>query len=334
MNSFGQRFTITLYGESHQAQIGVVIDGVPPGITIDETKISDDLKRRNPHAIGTTPRKEKDHFTITSGVFLGKTTGSPIHVSIPNLDIQSKDYTNLKYQPRPGHSDFVAYHKYGGFNDFRGGGRFSGRLTAPIVIAGSIAKMIVPFRFSHRIKQLGSLTDMAKIDDYLQMILDEGDSVGGIIELKVEDIPIGLGEPMFEKVESKAAQMLFSIPAVKGVQFGLGFAGIDRKGSEFNDRIVDAKGKTKTNFSGGVSGGLTNGNPLLIDVFIKPTSSIKKPQETFNLQKNTVTPLTIEGRHDVAIARRAPIVLENALAIVLADLYLIELGNQAYLKQR
>ena len=330
MNSFGQLFKITLYGESHQAMIGVVIDGVPPGIMIDEKKIREDLLKRNPQAIGTTPRKEKDEFVITSGVFEGKSTGSPIHVMIPNSDVQSKDYSNLKRHPRPGHSDFVAHHKYSGFNDYRGGGRFSGRLTAPIVIAGTIAKMVVPFSFSHRFKQIGTLKDMSKLDEYLQSIQDEGDSVGGIIELTVDDVPIGLGEPMFEKVESKASQILFSIPAVKGVQFGLGFDGITMKGSEFNDAIIDAKGQTKTNHSGGLSGGLTNGNPLKVDVFIKPTSSIKKPQSTFNIDQQEVSSLTIKGRHDVAIARRAPIVLESALAIVMADLYLQRLSQEAY----
>ena len=330
MNSFGQLFKITLYGESHQAMIGVVIDGVPPGIMIDEKKIREDLLKRNPQAIGTTPRKEKDEFVITSGVFEGKSTGSPIHVMIPNSDVQSKDYSNLKRHPRPGHSDFVAHHKYSGFNDYRGGGRFSGRLTAPIVIAGTIAKMVVPFSFSHRFKQIGTLKDMSKLDEYLQSIQEEGDSVGGIIELTVDDLPIGLGEPMFEKVESKVSQILFSIPAVKGVQFGLGFDGITMKGSEFNDAIIDAKGQTKTNHSGGLSGGLTNGNPLKVDVFIKPTSSIKKPQSTFNIDQQEVSSLTIKGRHDVAIARRAPIVLENALAIVMADLYLQRLSQEAY----
>lgn len=330
MNQFGTLFKITLYGESHQPQIGVVIDGVPSGIAIDETKITEDLKRRNPNAIGTTPRKEKDVFSITSGVFSGFSTGSPIHIGIPNMDVQSKDYTALKKHPRPGHADFVAHHKYAGFNDHRGGGRFSGRLTAPLVAAGAIAKMVVPFKFSHRIKQLGSLTDLSKIDAYLQTIQDEGDSVGGIIELTVTNLPIGIGEPMFEKVESKVAQMLFSIPAVKGVEFGLGFSGINTKGSTFNDAIIDETGKTKTNHAGGLSGGLTNGNPLVINVFIKPTSSIKKPQESFSLENKEVQTLAIKGRHDVAIARRAPIVLENALAIVLADLYLMDLAQKAY----
>lgn len=334
MNQFGRYFSITLYGESHQASIGVVIDGVPPGILINETMIKEDLRKRNPQLIGTTPRKETDQYVITSGVFNGKSTGSPIHVTIPNVDVKSKDYSNIVNHPRPGHSDFVAKKKYFGFNDYRGGGRFSGRLTAPIVVAGTIAKMFLPFTFTHTIKQIGSLKDMSKLDEYLTSIQEEGDSVGGIIDLEVKDIPVGLGEPMFEKIESKISQMLFSIPAVKGVQFGLGFDGVTVKGSEFNDAIVNQEGQTTTNNAGGISGGITNGNPLHVSVFVKPTSSIKKAQKTYDFNANAVTNLTIEGRHDVAIVRRAPIVLENAIAIVLADFYLQYLGQTAFQKKQ
>jgi chorismate synthase len=330
MNQFGTMFSITLYGESHQPNIGVVIDGMPPGIAIDEAIIKEDLRKRNPQLIGTTPRKETDQFVITSGVFNGKSTGSPIHVTIPNQDVKSKDYSNIINHPRPGHSDFVAFKKYYGFNDYRGGGRFSGRLTAPVVVAGSIAKMFLPFTFTHMIKQIGTLKDMSKLDEYLLSIQEEGDSVGGIINLEVKGIPIGLGEPMFDKIESKVSQMLFSIPAVKGVQFGLGFDGVTVKGSDFNDAIVDAEGQSISNNAGGISGGITNGNPLCVSVFIKPTSSIKKSQKTYNLKTDSVKDLTIEGRHDVAIVRRAPIVLENATAIVLADFYLQYLGQQAF----
>ncbi len=333
MNTIGTLFRLTLYGESHQAAIGVVIDGVPPGIPIDEDAIARALKARNPDAVGTTPRKEKDRFQITSGIFEGRTTGSPIHVMIENKDVRSKDYDHLRRHPRPGHSDFVAHRKYGGFNDHRGGGRFSGRLTAPLVVAGSIAKQVVPFSFSHRIKQLGTLTDMTKLDPYLESVKAEGDSVGGIIELRVDDVPVGLGEPMFEKVESKAAQILFSIPAVKGVEFGTGFEGITMKGSAFNDTIEDDTGKTLTNHSGGVSGGITNGNPLIVKVFIKPTSSIQKSQETYHTEHGRRETMEIKGRHDVAIARRAPIVLESVLAVVMADLYLKHLGNESALHE-
>jgi chorismate synthase len=322
MNTFGSLFQITLYGESHQPAIGVVIDGMPPGIVINEALIRDDLMKRNPVAIGTTSRKEPDVFVMTSGVYQGKSTGSPIHVSIANVNIRSQDYEHLASQPRPGHADFVAAQKYAGFHDPRGGGRFSGRLTAPLVIAGSFAKMLVPFAFSHRLIQAGTLTDMAKLDAYLQTIADQGDSVGGIIEIKVDHVPVGLGEPMFEKIESLLGQALFSIPAVKAVSIGTGFEGITLLGSQFNDVLINDTGKTATNHAGGISGGISNGNPLVIKVFVKPPSSIQQTQTTFDLQSQTMKDLEIGGRHDVCIARRAGIVLENMTAVVLADLFL------------
>ena len=323
MNTIGDLFKITLYGESHQTAIGVVVDGMKPGITIDEDLIQTELKKRNPDLVGTTPRKEPDRFEITSGVFQGKTTGSPVHIMIRNENVVSKDYDHLRTHPRPGHADYVASVKYHQHHDPRGGGRFSGRLTAPIVMAGSLAKMMLPYGFSHRLIQVGTLTDMTQLDDYLAKIQAEGDSVGGIIEVTVDQIPVGIGEPMFDKIESKIAQMLFSIPAVKGVQFGTGFEGITLKGSQFNDVLIDASGKTKTNHSGGLSGGISNGNPLVVKVFIKPTSSIQKPQESFETSTNQVKTLEVGGRHDVCIARRAGMVLENAVAIVLADLTLM-----------
>lgn len=323
MNTFGELFRITLYGESHQPAIGVLIDGVLPGLLIDETRIKDDLKRRNPDAIGTTPRKEPDRFEITSGHVNHITTGSPLHFMIRNENIQSKDYTHLKEHPRPGHADYVASVKYHNHHDFRGGGRFSGRLTAPIVMAGSIAKMMVPYTFNHALVQAGTLTDMSQLDDYLSKVKAEGDSVGGIIEVTVTGLPVGLGEPMFEKVESKIGALLFSIPAVKGVEFGTGFSGITLKGSDFNDPIIDEQGTTKSNHSGGISGGITNSNPLVVRVFIKPTSSIQKAQSSFEKTTGEVKPLTVGGRHDVCIARRAGIVIENAVAICLADLMLL-----------
>jgi len=329
MNSYGTLFKVTLYGESHQEAIGAIVDGVPAGIKIDDEQITSDLMKRQPGAVGTTPRKEKDKFKILSGVFNGYATGSPIHIMIENQNIQSKDYEHLKNQPRPGHADFVAGVKYNGFQDYRGGGRFSGRLTAALTAAGSIAKMIVPFQFESKLIQVGALKDMEWLDQYLSEVSKAGDSVGGIIEVKVSGIPVGLGEPFFNKLDSEIGKMMFSIPAVKGVEIGKGFAGIEMMGSKFNDEILDARGKTKTNHSGGVSGGISNGNDLIVKVFIKPTSSIQKEQETYNYTTNSVEKLEIGGRHDVCIARRAGIVVENALAIVLADLYLI---NKAYQK--
>ena len=329
MNSYGTLFKVTLYGESHQEAIGTIVDGVPAGIKIDDELITSDLMKRQPGAVGTTPRKEKDEFKILSGVFNGFSTGSPIHIMIENQNIQSKDYEHLKNQPRPGHADFVAGVKYNGFQDYRGGGRFSGRLTAALTAAGSIAQMIVPFQFENKLIQVGALKDMEWLDQYLSEVSKAGDSVGGIIEVKVSGIPVGLGEPFFNKLDSEIGKMMFSIPAVKGVEIGKGFAGIEMMGSKFNDEILDARGKTKTNHSGGVSGGISNGNDLIVKVFIKPTSSIQKEQETYNYTTNSVEKLEIGGRHDVCIARRAGIVVENALAIVLADLYLI---NKAYQK--
>jgi chorismate synthase len=329
MNSYGTLFKVTLYGESHQEAIGAIVDGVPAGIKIDDELITSDLMKRQPGAVGTTPRKEKDEFKILSGVFNGFSTGSPIHIMIENQNIQSKDYEHLKNQPRPGHADFVAGVKYNGFQDYRGGGRFSGRLTAALTAAGSIAKMIVPFQFENKLIQVGALKDMEWLDQYLSEVSKAGDSVGGIIEVKVSGIPVGLGEPFFNKLDSEIGKMMFSIPAVKGVEIGKGFAGIEMMGSKFNDEILDDRGKTKTNHSGGVSGGISNGNDLIVKVFIKPTSSIQKEQETYSYTTNSVEKLEIGGRHDVCIARRAGIVVENALAIVLADLYLI---NKAYQK--
>jgi chorismate synthase len=322
VNSYGTKFLVTLYGESHQEAIGVVVDGMPPGIKIDLKQIEDDLKLRRPGQIGTTARVEADEFKITSGVFNGYSTGSPIHIMIENKDVRSKDYTHLQKQPRPGHADFVANIKYKGFQDYRGGGRFSGRLTAALVCAGSLAKMVIPFSIRHELIQVGTLTDMSKIDAYLSEIAQEGDSVGGIVEITVEQMPIGLGEPFFGKLDAEIAKMLFSIPAIRAVEFGMGFKGVELKGSAFNDLIIDENGTTKTNHSGGVTGGISNGNPLVVRAFVKPTSSISKDQNTYHFEKNEVSTLQIGGRHDVCIARRIGIVLENAVAIVLADMFL------------
>src|SRR5690606_14589996 len=265
---------------------------------------------------------------ITSGIFNDLTTGSPVHVMIKNENVQSKDYSHLVKQPRPGHADYVARVKYNGFHDYRGGGRFSGRLTTPIVVAGAIAKQMMPFEFSNKLVQIGTLKDMSKIDEYLEEVKNKGESVGGIIEVTVKGVPVGIGEPMFEKLDSKIGQMMFSIPAVKGVEIGTGFSGATKFGSEFNDVYEDATGKTLTNHSGGVSGGISNGNDLVIKVFVKPTSSIGKSQTSFNLETQKKETFEVGGRHDTAIVRRVGIVLENALAIVLADLYL---WSKAYL---
>jgi chorismate synthase len=324
LNSIGNLFKITLYGESHQDAIGVIIDGVTPGVKIDNESIERDLTLRRPGALGTTKRVEADVFSITSGVFNGVSTGSPIHITMQNLNIQSKDYDHLIDQPRPGHADFVAMKKYLGFHDHRGGGRFSGRLTAPIVAAGAIAKMMLPMTFTHELIQIGTCKKKEDFDTYLKSIEALGDSVGGIIKITVTHMPIGLGEPMFEKLDANIIHMLMSMPAVKLVTFGDTLELLEAKGSMYNDTIIDASGKTSTNHSGGVTGGISNGNDLVIYVFVKPTSSISSAQETFDFKSNKVKSMEIGGRHDTCIARRAGIVMENATAIVLADLYLMQ----------
>ncbi len=323
MNSYGTLFKVTLYGESHQEAIGVVVDGMIPGTKIDTNLITSDLERRKPKALGTTPRKEEDQIHITSGVFNGMATGSPVHLMIKNENTISKDYEHLKKQPRPGHADFVANIKYKGFQDYRGGGSFSGRLTAALVSAGSLAKMMIPFDISSELIQVGSLKDMSKIDDYLKEIMEKGDSVGGIIEIHVKNMIPGLGMPFFQKLDAEISKMLISIPAVKAISIGTGFEGIELLGSSFNDVILNESGLTKTNHSGGITGGISNGNDLVIKVFVKPTSSISKTQETFDFEENKIKELSVGGRHDACIARRIGIVLENALAIVLADQYLL-----------
>lgn len=324
MNTYGTLFKITLYGESHQEAIGIVVDGMPAGIKLDLDLIKHDLDLRRPGAVGTTPRVEDDAFRITSGLFNGITTGSPVHLMIENKNVISKDYKHLVSQPRPGHADFVASVKYKGFHDYRGGGRFSGRLTAPLVAAGAMAKQFLPFKFSNQIIQLGSLTDMSQMDEYLSQIKQTNDSVGGIVELRVKEMSVGLGEPMFHKLDAEIAKMMFSIPAVKGVSIGTGFEGAHLLGSQFNDVFEDKRGHTKTNHSGGVSGGISNGNDLVVKVFVKPTSSIQKEQTSFNFESNQKQNFIVGGRHDIAIIRRVGIVLENALAIVLADFCLLE----------
>ena len=322
MNTFGRLFRVTIYGESHQKAIGVIIDGIKPGIKFNESVLLEDLERRKPGAIGTTKRVESDQPYITSGVYQGYTTGSPIHITFENTKTQSKDYSNLISFPRPGHADFVAIKKYKGFSDPRGGGPFSGRMTTGLVAAGSFAKMFTGFNVDAKLIQAGELTDMSKLDDYIQDASNKGESVAGIIEVTVKDLSIGLGEPFFESLESKMAQMMFSIPAIKAIEFGVGFKGVSLFGSQYNDCLIDETGKTKTNHNGGVNGGITNGNPLVFRVLVKPASSVYVKQETYHFIENKILPQQIEGRHDAFIARRAVIVVENACHIVLADLLL------------
>ena len=323
MNGFGKIFKVNIYGESHNASVGVLLDGIPAGIKLSEEDFYADLDRRRPQHVSQTSRKEADLPIIESGLFNGYTTGTPMLIRFLNQNTKSNDYSNLVTQPRPGHADFVMNKKFDGFNDYRGGGHTSGRVTVGLVAAGVIAKKIIDFDFNTELVSLGTLKDLSKKDEYLTEIASSGDSVGGVIRITVKNVPIGLGEPYFYSVESAISQMLYSVGAVKGVSFGIGFDGASLLGSEFNDIIVDKNGKTLTNNNGGINGGVTNGNDLVVNVFVKPTPSIYKEQQTFDFSKDEITTLQIKGRHDSAIIERAMVVCENAIAVALCDLYLL-----------
>lgn len=326
MNSFGSLFRVHIYGESHGSGIGILIDGVPSGIKLTINDFTEDLSKRKSGKVGTTSRKEDDIPKIISGVFNEFTTGAPINIFFENNNTDSKVYTDFKSHPRPGHADFSATKKYSGFNDIRGGGHFSGRLTLALVAAGVVAKKILKeVIFSSEIESIGLLNKIEfdkKLENYLIETKNYGDSLGGIISLTIKNIPIGLGEPFFHSVESVISSMIFSIPGIKGIEFGAGFKGTELLGSKFNDYFTNKEGKTSSNNNGGINGGITNGNDIFLKVAVKPTSSIFKPQDTFNFKDESIQPLKINGRHDVAFLLRVPIVLENAVAIVLADLYL------------
>lgn len=324
MNSWGDRFRLTLWGESHGAEVGVSIDGVPSGIALCEHDFSADLDLRRSGTLGTTPRKESDIPHIVSGLYNGYTTGAPLTISFKNENTRSGDYRNLISHPRPSHADWVAGKKFDGYNDPRGGGHFSGRITLGMVATGVVAKKILgsDVNFHTQITEIGGSANKELWGDIISQAQAEQDSVGGIIECRINGIKAGLGEPFFDSVESLAAHLLFSIPAVKGVEFGTGFQSSRMKGSQHNDAISNIEGKTLTNHSGGVVGGLSNGNEIVVRVAIKPTASIAKEQHTFNFEHNKVEGLVIKGRHDVCIALRAAVVVEAAMAIALADLKL------------
>ena len=322
MNSFGTLFRISIYGESHGREVGILIDGCPAGLPLAEEDFEKDLLRRKSGATGTTPRLESDRPFLKSGIFNGKTSGAPLLIAFENTDSKSKDYESLKDTPRPGHADFTALKKYGGFNDYRGGGHFSGRLTLGLVAAGVVAKKVLP-----PIDVQADLIEAAGDTDIMQAVnkaVEEKDSIGGIIECCAQNVPVGLGEPFFDSLESLLSHMMFSIPAIKGIEFGAGFKAARMTGSQHNDPLMDVAGRTETNFAGGINGGISNGNPILFRVAVKPTSSISLPQHTINLHTGKRMDLVIEGRHDTCIALRVPVVVENATAIVLADLMLRE----------
>ena len=331
MNRFGRLFNISIFGESHGKGVGVLVDGVMPGIELKSEDFHSDLSRRKSGGLGTTPRIEADEVQIESGVFNGKTTGAPILLRFANNNTRSKDYSNLVNHPRPSHADYTAFNKYNGFNDYRGGGHFSGRITLGLVSAGVIAKkMLKTVSFDTKIINLNGETDRTKFAGILKDTVDKKDSVGGIISIKATGVEKGLGEPYFDSLESTISHLLFSIGGVKGVEFGIGFSGVGLKGSEFNDCIIDYNGTTSTNNNGGINGGISNGNPIEVKIFVKPTPSIGTSQNTFNFKNGEVEELVIDGRHDAAIILRAMVVCEAAIAIALCDAMLV---NKAIYKK-
>ncbi len=324
MNTFGNIFRVSLFGESHGPSVGVIIDGCPPGIEVSVEEMLEKLDRRKPGAKGTTPRSEHDIPTIMSGIYKGITTGSPILISTNNSNKLSSDYDKLKDIPRPGHADMTARIKYGGFADPRGGGHFSGRLTWGIVVAGLIAgKILGKLEIKARVSEVGG---SEKIEEAIDSALADNDSVGGIIECSVKGIPAGLGEPFFMSLESQISAIVFSVPAVKGIEFGSGFRSASMRGSDHNDMIISTGGRTSTNNAGGINGGISNGNEIYFRLAVKPTSSISRPQKTVDLAKDKIVTLEVEGRHDACIALRMPVIIESVTAIALADLLLIDRG--------
>ena len=361
-NTWGENLQISLFGESHGAAIGMVIDGLQAGIPLDLEFINQQLDKRKPNGKISTQRQEGDQFEIVSGFFNGYTTGTALCLLIRNQSQHSKDYEATKYLVRPGHADFTAFEKYHGFQDYRGGGHFSGRITAPLVAAGAICMQIlkaqgvtiathiqsckgiqdVPFaqreqEFLTQAKALDSryfptISEEAG-NDMVALIEDaheKGDSVGGILETVVMGMPTGIGEPFFGSVESTLSQLVFSVPAVKGVSFGDGFGFADLYGSEANDSFQMGKNgniETKTNHNGGINGGITNGMPIVMQTVIKPTPSIYQEQDTVDYQKGENAKLLIHGRHDPAIIHRARVVVDSVVAIGLTELFCQQNGT-------
>jgi len=361
-NTFGNSVAITIFGESHGEYIGAVLDGLASGIEINIEYISHMLTLRRPSGNISTPRKEKDNFKIVSGVLNGKTTGTPITILIPNENVNSSDYSSLQTVARPSHADYTAECKYHGYQDSRGGGHFSGRITAALVAVGAICKFALEQKgiyIGTHIKRCAGISDtdfadfkadILKLNDKTFAVLDdansekmkeaislaanEGDSVGGVLETAIIGMPAGVGEPWFDTVESMLSHMLFSIPAVKGVEFGTGFAIADMKGSEANDPFIidDNEVKTATNNNGGINGGITNGMPIIFRTAIKPTPTIFKAQNTVDFKSMTETVLEPKGRHDPAIVHRARVVQDAVSAIVLCDVLSLRFGTDWIVK--
>ena len=349
-NTFGTNLSLTLFGESHGPYVGAVLDGLAPGLAVDEARIAAQLALRRPSGKISTARVEPDPFEIVSGVFHGKTTGTPLTILIPNSRQHSADYENAPRVARPGHADYTANVKYHGYEDYTGGGHFSGRLTAPLVAAGGILLPALEERgicIGTHIARIGSAEDKAfsgtkeevlRVNGMNFPVLDEtaaaameaeilaaaeeGDSVGGILETEILGVPAGVGEPWFDTVESMLAHALFGIPAVKGVEFGAGFGGVCGRGSGFNDALRAEGGRitTVTNHNGGVNGGITNGMPIVFRCGVKPTPSISKEQESVDLTSGENAVLSVRGRHDPCIVHRAAVVVTSVAALVICDL--------------
>ena len=321
MNTFGTIFRVSIFGESHGKWVGVTIDGCPAGIDLQVSDLLPDLERRKAGAAGTTPRKEDDVPIFVSGVFNNKTTGAPLTIVFENNNTRSGDYDAIKNTPRPGHADFVLHKKYNGFNDHRGGGHSSGRLTVALVAAGVVAKKILTgISIDAVVTEAGGSKD---VEAAINKAIEQQDSIGGIVSCTVKGLPVGMGEPFFNSLESVISHAVFSIPAIKGIEFGSGFAAASMQGSEHNDAIVNEDGATATNNAGGINGGISNGNDLFFRVAVKPASSTPKEQRTWNNATQSVEPFTVKGRHDLCIALRVPVVVEAVTAIALADLCLI-----------
>lgn len=354
-STYGERLKLSIFGQSHGDAIGMVLDGIPAGLPVNMEKLQCFLNRRAPgnHQYSTT-RKETDVPHFLSGIVDGYTCGAPIAAIISNSNTRSSDYNNLKDTPRPGHADFTAQVKYGGYQDAAGGGHFSGRLTAPLCVAGGLCKQWLEakgIRIGAHIVAIGGIVDEPVYLDWAEPDLDaigadfpvlnpeagermraaiaeakaESDSVGGLIECITTGLPVGLGEPIFGGMESKIAQIIYGIPAIKGLNFGTGFAGSYMRGSENNDTFIikDGQVKTKRNFAGGILGGITNGMPLVFEVAVKPTPSIGKPQKSVSLSRMEETKLIVKGRHDPCIVPRAVSVVEAAAAIAIYDAVLL-----------
>lgn len=356
-NTIGTSVAVTIFGESHGEYIGCVIDGLAPGIEVNEDYINHMLLLRRPDGKISTPRKEKDEFKIVSGVICGKTTGTPVTILIPNENVKSGDYSDMRTVARPSHADYTAQCKYHGFQDTRGGGHFSGRITAALVAAGAICKHALEqkgIQIGTHIKKYAGIQDRdfadlnvdipelnqktfavledSLVDEMTKTILnvaEDGDSVGGILETAVTGMPEGVGEPWFDSVESMLSHIIFSIPAVKGIEFGKGFKMADMKGSQANDQFKIENGKivTETNNNGGINGGITNGMPIIFRTVIKPTPTIFKLQNTVDFVSMIETVLNPKGRHDPAIVHRARIVQDAATAIALCDALCLRFGT-------